>query len=96
MSYRLQQTQAQQFTLQGDMVFTTAKSLCKELTATFCQPQAYTLDLSGVQQFDSAGLVSLLTAAQSCQQAQATLTLLNLPAAVTTLIGLYNLHSILG
>jgi phospholipid transport system transporter-binding protein len=85
-----------QLSLAGALDFDSVPGLYRQLAPHLKQNGALSIDLEGVERFNSAGLALLLQWLEEARMRNVDLTFLNLPAAHGELASLYNLSGLFG
>jgi phospholipid transport system transporter-binding protein len=96
MPARLQSVGNAQLSLAGTIDFDSVPGLHKELAPHLKDGASLSIDLEGVERFNSAGLALLLQWLEEARARNVDLTFLNLPAAHGELASLYNLSGLFG
>ncbi len=82
--------------LEGAIDFGSVPGLYRQLADYLQQGASLSIDLEGVERFNSAGLALLLQWLEDARKRNVELTFLNLPAAHGELASLYNLTGLFG
>lgn len=81
--------------LVGDLTFETIQPLCKAIGTELPLLHNNVVCLSKVQRCDSASLILLLMVIEHFQDSQFSVSFIDMPSAMRTLINLYSLQSII-
>ena len=96
MSASLQSAGEGRLLLEGAIDFGSVPDLYRQLADHLQRDASLSIDLEGVERFNSAGLALLLQWLEDARARNVSLTFLNLPAAHGELASLYNLTGLFG